>query len=485
MSAQVTDFFLYKWRYPLGCLFAAVVVGVLLFYAVSFAPGELRQAEIDAAIHSSSLSLQNLTPSMVVDLPYHALQRAIFWVFGISTLSIKLPSIVLAALTVLGLGLLIRTWFRRNIAIIAVVLATVSTQFLFMAQDGTPLIMHSFLSVWLLFFATYVTRQKLFGTLWKVLSCVLLALSLYTPFGLYLALAVVTTTLFHPHVRYIVKRFSTTKLLLAVSIGIVATLPIVYASLVDRSVAFQLLGIPENLSSIPANVHKTLLDLFGFFAPSTDAIVRPLYPLGMAVLLALGLFRLFTYKYTARSYIMVTWGIFIVPLVLISEGRGTYLFPLGVLLTAMGIAMLVTEWYRLFPRNPYARVTGLIPLSIVVIGLVSSGAIRYVSNYQYNPAILRHYTSDVSLLREQLAGTPANSPTYVIVTPDELPFYTLINNHDDRFKLATETPTVSTEKIYTRASKQALNPEGEPSLIITNARSETSDRFYIYKSAAK
>lgn len=485
MATRITDVFVYKWRYALGYLLLAALVVGFLYVAAMYAPGELRQAETASAVHSASLSIENLTPRTIIDLPYHVFQKLFIATLGVSTLSIKLPSIILGACTILGFWLLIRTWFRRNIAVIIAILVASSPQFLFMAQDGTPLIMHSFLAVWLLFFATYVTRQKFFGTLWKVLSCVLLATSLYTPYGIYLVFAIITTMIFHPHVRYIVKRFSSTKLTLALFIGIVATLPIIYASIVDRGVAFTLLGIPTNLSGLPDTVRTSVLDMFGFFVAQSGPIVRPLYAFAFTILMGLGVFKLFTHKYTARSYIMMLWGGLLLPLTLLSANQGTYFFPVGVLLAALGIMTLITDWYKLFPRNPYARVVGLIPLSVVVIGIASSGIIRYLGNYLHNPIIMSHYSSDISILKNALKGEEEGGPTKLVVTEGEAELYTLIANHDKRFTLVTENPTTSTAKIYTKAARQALVPSGEPSAILTNSRAENADRFYIYKSEAK
>ena len=339
--------------------------------------------------------------------------------------------------------------------------------------------MYSFLAVWLLFVSTYVTRQKMFGTLWKVLAGVLFAALLYTPFGVYLAIAVLTTIIFHPHVRFIIKRFSTIRLVLAAVFGIITMLPLIYASFVDHAVIMTLLGLPAHISEIPSNIQTTLLDLFGFFAPANGSIARPLYTIDVAILLGLGLLRLTAYRYTARGYISIFWGLLLIPLVLINHDQATYLFPLMALVLAVGISALITDWYTLFPRNPYARIIGLIPLGVLVVGVTISGAMRYLNTYHYSPTVVSTYSKDLSILQTQLlSGASPKTPRTVIVTPSEQPLYALVAKYDKRLVAATTPNTATT---YTRAARKALAPTGELATIVTNSHSQDADRFYIYK----
>ena len=323
MRVRVTDFLIYRWRYIVSYGFLIVCVGVVLFIASFYVPGELREAELTSSVQSGSLSIKSLSPSMVIDLPYHVLQRVIFNIFGVSTFTIKLPSLILGIGTVLGLFLLLSTWFRRNVAVFGTIIAVTSTQFLFLVQDGTPGIMHTFVAVWLLFAATYVTRQKLFGTLWKVITLVLIGTALYLPLGSYLVLAILTTSLFHPHIRHIIKRFSRLRFILAIVLGCIAITPLIYASILDPGVARTLLGIPDHSIDFWRNTTQVGTDIAGFASQSTSALVRPLYSLSIVLLAGIGLYKLITYKYTARSYITMVWGALLIPLIILNPGTYT------------------------------------------------------------------------------------------------------------------------------------------------------------------
>ena len=451
-----------------------------------YVPGSLRQGEIESSIASGVLSVESLSPNVVVDLPYHLLQRLSFIAFGVSTFTIKLPSVVIGLLTSVGIFLLIRTWFRRNVAVLTTILATTTTQFLFLIQDGTPAIMFGFLTIWTLFAATYVTRKKTFSTLWKALTGVLMAAAVYTPLGVYLVLAILTTTFFHPHIRYTIRHFARPRLIIAILLGLLSIVPLVYASILDHRVALKLIGVPSGNVDIIANLREVLSGLFGFAGQSTSYLLWPVYSLGVVLLISVGIYKLLTYKYTARSYITLILSAMMVPLIILNPHRITDLFPLAVLLIALGIATLITDWYKLFPRNPYARAAGLIPLVIVVGGIVLSGILRYMNNYEYNPAILANYSSDLRLIQNQLKYERASGDsTRLVVSSAELPFYDLVAHFDKRFSATTDTNNPPALLFMTHAAYHAAEYPQEPSLIVTNRRAENADRLYVYKTPTK
>jgi 4-amino-4-deoxy-L-arabinose transferase-like glycosyltransferase len=456
---------------------------MVLLLAGLYVPGGLRTAEMHSSLQSGALSIESIDPTMVIDLPYHVLQRLSFIVFGVSIISIKLPSLLLGALTIFGLFLLIRTWFRRNIAVITTILAVTAAPFLFIFQDGTPNIIYRFFSIWILFSATYVTRKKLFGTLWKVLTGVLMATALYTPLGVYLVIAVLTTAFFHPHIRYTIKKFSRPRLWIAIVLGIISLVPLVYASFVDRSTLFTLLGIPTRDPEIRHNIMLIFSTVTGFGSADSGYLLKPLYSIGFMLLILIGVYKLVTYKHTARSYVTLSLSVFLIPLVIFNPERVLYLLPLACLMLALGIATLVTDWYKLFPRNPYARVAGLIPLSIVVLGIAYSGIARYSNNYIYNPDILKHYSNDLRLVEREVSLTHGKQKPIVIVSKDDAGFYTMAASFNKNFVVADKLPTASAKIIISRDA--TVKPSADVEKIITSRFSDNADRFYVYNYSAK
>lgn len=402
-------------------------------------------------------------------------------VLGVTTLSIKLPSIILGGLTCVGVFFLTRTWFRRNVGVLATVLAITTTQFLFLIQDGTPAISFSFVTIWLLTAGTYVTRNQFFSTFWKVVGCVLMATAVYVPLGIYVVLALLITASLHPHIRYILRKISRPRIILAMVLGLVSIAPLVYASIVDPTVALKLLGIPTGQVDLLVNVKTVAKDLFGFFSTSSSALLRPLYSLGVFILMIVGVYKLLTVKYTARSYIVLILSVCMIPLVVLNPQYLSSLYPLAVLMIATGIVTMVSSWYKLFPRNPYARIAGLIPLSVFALGMMFSGVMRYMNNYSYNPNVLSHYSSDLRLLDRYLAKANSTSDnTRLITTSAELPFYELVSHYDKRFNATTQINDAPQTAIMTHDAYADNQSSLEPTQIITNGRAENADRLYVY-----
>ncbi len=483
MVTSISDYFLYRWRYLLG--YGVIVVLMIALLAVTWLliPGGITAAEMNSAVTSSSLtfSLQAFKPEAIVNLPYHLLQHISFSLFGISNLTIKLPSLILGLFSALGILLLLRMWFKQNVAVITTVLVITTGQFLFISQDGTPTIVYIFWSVWLLVSALMVSRKAGWPTLWKVALFGIGALSLYTPLAIYILIALLSAIILHPHLRYLVKRLSKPRLILGFFCGLLLLAPLIYTIVKEPTVGLQLLGIPTVMPDILGN-GKMLFDQYlSFISPGGSTVMTPVYGLGTVLLMVLGVIRLFTMKYTARGYIVIAWIVLLLPATIINPRYITVAFIPVVLLMAMGVSMLITQWYKLFPRNPYARIAGLVPLAILIGGMVFSGVERYTYGYVYDPRIANQFSDDLQLLNDSLANKETGTATLTVGT-GEIPFYSAVAKYSD--SLTVVAAGVAAPKADTYIfSREAKNTEtGDPAKIVTNDKKDQADRFYIYKS---
>jgi len=484
MVKQITDYLLYRWRHRLGYVVIGLAVLGLLVVAGFLTPGGLSQQEIESVVASDSLSfsLQALTPDTVINLPYHLLQRLSLGVFGVSHFSIKLPSLILGLLSALGMMILLRMWFRHNVAVISAVLVITTGQFLFIAQSGTPSIVYIFGSVWLLVAAMMVSRRLSKTTMWKVILFSIAALSLYTPLSFYVLAALLSAVILHPHLRFIVKQLSKVKLLVAALFALIILAPLVYILVRSPATALVLLGIPSAMPDIPANALQVLRQYLDFTMPGSGVLMTPIYGLGSMLLIVLGMLHLFTTKYTARSYIITAWSVLLLPVLVINPSVTAVTFVPILLLMAMGISTLLSNWYTLFPRNPYARVAGLIPLAILIGGMVFSGVDRYVYGYLHDPRTASYFSRDLSLLNSQLQDKQRGKTTLVVAST-ELPFYNVVAKHHPLTTTsAIGQPVVASDTTILTQTARAGQPIGDPYRIITSDTSQGADRFYIYKT---
>ncbi len=307
MRAALTDYLLYTKRHLIGYSVIALAVAGLLVVAGLFVPGGLSAAEVQSVVTTGALSIDSFDPRAVIDLPYHVLQRISIELFGVTNLGIKLPSLILGALSVLGMIILLRMWFRHNVAIIATILVVTTGQFLFFAQSGTPSILYIFWSVWLLVAALKVSRTETFVSLWKIALFGIAALSLYTPLSMYILLALASAMILHPRLRFIIRRLSKWRLALALVSALVLLAPLVYGIYKQPSVALTLLGIPGQMPDLWANIVLLLRQHFDFISPSSGALMLPVYGLGSMIFIGLGVLHLLTTKYTARGYIIIAF----------------------------------------------------------------------------------------------------------------------------------------------------------------------------------
>lgn len=485
MGKRITEFTLYRWRYYIGYGLIILIFLLVLAIAGLYVPGALSPAEMQSVVQSDALSfsLGTLDPANIVNLPYHLLQKISLEILGVSQTSIKLPSLLLGLASAAGMLILLRMWFKQNVAVLTTVLVITTGQFLFVAQSGTPSIIYIFWSIWLLVMAMMVSRRIGHGSLWKIALFCIAALSLYTPLSVYILLALISAVILHPHLRYLVRRLSKKRLLIASGCALLLLLPLAYALYKDPSIGLTLLGIPDQWPNLQTNALQLLKQYFDFQSPNSGVLMTPIYGLGSMILIAIGIFRLITTKYTARSYITAAWVILLLPVLVINPNFISITFVPVILLMAMGISRLLNYWYRLFPRNPYARLAGLLPLTILIGGMVFSGLDRYMYGYLYNPETSGNFTKDLRILEHELTNKTW-AKTTLVASSEEAPFYTVVARHRDDLSVTTFAPNTTDTIIRT---KKVFTPDAEnqPYRIITDGRTHDSDRFYVYKTDTK
>lgn len=481
MKQAVTDYFLYRWRYFLG--YGAIAVGLilLLWLAGTIAPGGITEGEKTASVISQSIDWREFPPSHVIDLPYHLLQRASFELFGVTNLSIKLPSLLLAFATTVGLIILLSMWFRRNVAVITSVIVVTTGHFLFVAQSGTPHIAYVASAVWLLLFAMLISRKTRLGLIWKIAMGVTIGLSLYTPLSIYVLAALFLAAAIHPHLRYLIRRMTPWKVIAGAAVGLLIITPLIIGVVRDPSVIWALLGIPTSGFSIVDNLVSLYERYLNFAAPTTGVIMAPVYGLASVLLILLGIYRLFTAKHTARNYIISTWSLLLVPILLLNPNIVSVTFVPFMLLIGLGIEQLIRSWYGMFPLNPYARVAGLLPLSFLLAGMVMTGYERYVYGHLHGEHVSRVFSHDLRLLHTEIDR--ADSQLWLATSDDERPFYEAVAHYHPSLQIVGDSQSQpdNATLLYTHALQHETPPEQVPARIITNRSSTEADRLYLYR----
>src|ERR1700712_2408696 len=122
-TLDYSKYFIYRWRYIIGYSFISLLLAGLLIFVGFYLPGGLSPQETAAAVKSASISFSDPSTLAIPNLPYYAFQSAIFNLFGITVFTVKLPSLIIALFSAIGFILLLRRWFKPNIAVLASLIA--------------------------------------------------------------------------------------------------------------------------------------------------------------------------------------------------------------------------------------------------------------------------------------------------------------------------------------------------------------------------
>ena len=475
-TLDFSDYTLYRLRYIIGYTLVGLLLAGLLVFAGLFIPGGISANEMASVVRSESLSFADPNSFLIANMPFYALQSAIFAVAGVSIFTIKLPALILALLSAIGFILLLRRWFKPNIAVLASLIAISTGQFLFIAQQGTPAILYVFWPIALLLLGTQITRGKRLRILWKILFVIVAALSLYTPLSIYSHLAIILTIALHPHLRNAVRRLSRVKITVSAVIFLALVAPLVWGIFKSPQLGLTLLGVPTDWPpDLVENSVTVLKQYFLFWGTSNTAVLAPVFGLGSVLLISLGLYRLILTREATRSYLVIIWLICLTPILILNPLFTSVTFIPSMLLLAAGLTSLISYWYRLFPHNPYARVAGLVPIVILVFALIATGLSRYVYGYHYSPDIAPLFSNDLRILPKDTKQ--------LVVSEQELPFFTSVAAYRDGLEAVT-SPTAETITA-TRAARTQIPTTYEIIDIVTSSRSSEADRLYIYKKTAE
>lgn len=486
---KLSRFAFYRFRYPLAYAVFAVAMASMLLVAGFYLPGGLTETEMRSAIISDELSptaLFSLNPEELIYLPYRLLQAASISLFGISVIGIKLPSILLGFGSALGILYLLNLWYKRNVAIIAAIIAVTTSQFLLASQAGQAGIAYVFLTVSILIAASMITGGSAYAKFCILAGFVLAGISLYFPLNAYILIALLATALIHPHARHLLLRKSPKKIVALGSVlFLIIVSPLVIGTINNPDILWTLLGISNGIADFSSNASLLFASYASFATPSSGSTITPVYGLGLVLLIGLGLYRLISAKYTAKSYIISFWLVLLVPLVCLNPSFVSITFIPVVLLIALAVDYLIRSWYRLFPRNPYARVFGLLPLGVLVVGLVVSSIDRYIYGLHYDKGVYQEHSYDLPILSQKLQDLDKDDTVRLVVTAENAPFYQSFARHQtyvNELNVTTNVAEVNSAPIA--IVERAAKPKGSkiPSEILVTRTADQADRFYLYKN---
>lgn len=482
-------YFLYKKRFIIGYILLTISFLSLIFFIPKIAHSGLSSSELSSAISSQNLNYRSISDGNLIDLPYHLLQKSIFKLFGITNYTIKLPSILVGSVLGLLLVLLLNRWFKNNTAIIASIITVLSSSFLFLVSNGTPLIMIVFWPTFLLWLGSKVQGKEHPAPIWCFIFAFALFLSSFTPFMIYLVIFILLYAIWYPHLRFTIKSLPKLPLFL-VTLLIFVGFSIMAYIFIKHPEAIQPLLFSKNfkLSRYLINERQAFLPFFSWHGVVESTFLAPQISLPTTLIAIIGLVSTFKGFFASRNSI----AIFLILFTIAISGFNTDYVALLVLpfaiLIAHGLRYIINKWYDLFPENPYAKLFGIIPITLFLSIMIASDLSHFISGYRYAAPVANQFSNDLTLI---LQHTKADDNILIDNSNEE---HKLMNdliiaaNHNQpifrsplNYNIVdlTSHHFISGEEFYS-----FTKIKDQDSLIIkkiiTSAKSQNADRLYQY-----
>lgn len=407
---------LYNYRYRLAYL---VVIGFTLYFLgwqlSQVAPG-LSEPELDTAVRHLSLR-------EIINLPIYPLQATLEWIslklLGVTTLSLRLPSVLIAGATVIGLYALLKRLFGRATALLSTAIFVSADWFLFVARLGVGAVELSFWLVWTLFAITKLIERR---NGWLIFMAFTLGGLSFAPFGILASLTILSCLVAFGLFRQRILEISwwiqlLSGLIILSWLGILAAVGFRNSEFIKSLFGIQqeLPNFVEYGKNVVVNTagiigvlptHNPLLGPSGVFFVRFFELVFALF--GAAMLWRGRINRLYLTLFVISIVLALTSG-------LSSGARGGSLIiiPATVFITA-GVRHFVHRWQRTFPKNPYARITGFVPLALLFVLVVGFHYQSYFTLWPNQLATRNTFSTDYQLLKTEL-DTPESSKSCVVV----------------------------------------------------------------------
>ena len=449
----------------------------MLVLMPTFAQSGLSEAEIESATSSVYLGKDGILNGDLVDLPYRIIQKFSIAFLGLSAYAVKLPSVIIGLLLGFLLILLLNRWFKSNVSLLASCLIVFSTPFLFLAGSGTPLIMIVFWPTLLLWLGSKIQGEKRPKPLYCFMFAIAMLLSIFTPYMVYFAVFCVLFVAFQPHLRFIVKELPKLPLIM-VGLMIIAGFVMLGISIYNHpeTVAELLTARDFQFSEFFNNIGSGLTPLLSWHSTIESVFLSPLISLPVFALALIGLFSTTKGFFASRNSIASLLLVFCLIITGFNPDAVIFAILPFSILVAHGIKYLLEKWYGLFPENPYARVSALLPLTVLFGIMIIPGLLQYIYGYHYNPNVVSEFSDTLSVIRGNLTDE-------TLVVREHYDFYRLLEHSTD-IKI-TDKIEGTPEKIAT-LGQMAEKPENYTiSRIITSPKRDNSDIIYLYTYSEK
>ncbi|HEY2003494.1 MAG TPA: glycosyltransferase family 39 protein [Candidatus Saccharimonadia bacterium] len=469
---QISPPFVWLGRYTEQItLLATLVAGALFrFYQLSSLPPGLTAGDANVGLQALNLVHHGWWPALNADNSYAPLwiwlQALAVKLFSNTELALRLWPAALGTLAILTTWLWARAWFGPRIAWITAFLLAVTPWAVTISRNAGPAALYPLLVTLTLWAATQLWRSRS-ARAGIIFAFTILLNLLSGPLGWLLAFTTLVVG------AYITARTKSARKLglpalvsgigLAISLGILAYLAGI--SLTALRALPHDVGFVTNLSTIANGLVRTLLmfnvagdenwthNLSGY--PMLNAFTGLMLVAGLLV----GISRLHVRQYRLLFLftIMLLLPAFLTasdPSSLPNAARAVADLPLILALCAIGISYMLELWYRTFPINSAARVTGQAAIIILLALTLLEGYTQYFKAWAGSSSVYTAYNEGpVAMATHLRAEQSRNVQRYVVAPADVLPVIAYLDYGDTGYTALepakiNDLPVASTNRLF-------------------------------------
>ncbi len=355
------------WQYASTLIIIGAGLSLLLVNNIETLLPGYSATEVATAQTTHSFSQITHNP---VNAPYKITVYVIDSILNNPLLATRLAS-VLFGVAILGLFYIgTRHWYAPRTAFLATTLFACSAWFLHLARFGSPEILLPF-SILLLAVASYWIASGGHRAFSYFVAMLAVAITLYTPGMIWL----ICIGLYYRRkdVRLLKRRLSPAyRIALYVGVLLLVILPIIFSVLKRPHTITELLGLPSAWPSVLGyfkNLAEVPVSLFAWSSSNPEMTLGnlPLLDSFAIIMVPLGLYFYFKFRTLVRVKLLLVATL--VSWILIGFGgpvTSAVLLPIVYIIAAAGIALLLSQWLVVFPRNPFAKSIGIFLVTCVV-----------------------------------------------------------------------------------------------------------------------
>ncbi len=353
------------WWSALVALIAILIVAFLLTYKLGTLTPGFSDVEIMQRAESANIITEQNPLFFVQNVTQFISQKLNH--FG--PVAMRLAGVMIAGVVVFGFYSVVASWYTKRMALIGVATIATSSWFLHTARLASHDVV--FLMLFLLFaFSLWLQHAR--TSRMAIAFCVFTVICLlYVPGMVWFLLPMAIWQ--RRRIRNIAATLSLWQLLAFIVLLLLATAPLVLAVLNNHQLITVWLGVPADMPTLKEfanNLLRIPSQLFwrGPADPARWLGRLPLLDWFQVAMLVMGL-----YAYRFKLRLDRTW--FLIYVLVIGSAlialKGpvsiALLLPFIYLLMVGGIALMLQQWFTVFPRNPFARPFGVAILSLALL----------------------------------------------------------------------------------------------------------------------